>query len=51
MVEKVLGDTGRWREMATQSRAMGRPEATANVVAMIRRLAAAGAGGRRPRAG
>jgi len=51
MVEKVLGDTGRWREMAAKSRAMGRPEATANVVAMIRRLAAAGAGGRRPRAG
>jgi UDP-N-acetylglucosamine--N-acetylmuramyl-(pentapeptide) pyrophosphoryl-undecaprenol N-acetylglucosamine transferase len=50
-VERILGDTGRWREMAARSRAMGRPEATAEVVAMIRRLAAAGAagaGGRRP---
>ncbi|MGP8160517.1 MAG: undecaprenyldiphospho-muramoylpentapeptide beta-N-acetylglucosaminyltransferase [Candidatus Dormibacteria bacterium] len=50
-VERILGDTGRWREMAARSRAMGRPEATADVVALIRRLAAAGAagaGGRRP---
>jgi UDP-N-acetylglucosamine--N-acetylmuramyl-(pentapeptide) pyrophosphoryl-undecaprenol N-acetylglucosamine transferase len=41
-VEAVLGDPGRWREMAARSRALGRPEATANVVAMIRRLAATG---------
>ena len=41
-VEAVLGDPGRWREMAARSRALGRPEATAKVVAMSRRLAAAG---------
>jgi UDP-N-acetylglucosamine--N-acetylmuramyl-(pentapeptide) pyrophosphoryl-undecaprenol N-acetylglucosamine transferase len=45
-IEGVLGDAGRWREMAAQSRAMGRPEATANVVGLIRRLAASGGGGR-----
>jgi UDP-N-acetylglucosamine--N-acetylmuramyl-(pentapeptide) pyrophosphoryl-undecaprenol N-acetylglucosamine transferase len=41
-VEAVLGDAERWREMAARSRAMGRPEATAQVVALIRRLAVAG---------
>jgi UDP-N-acetylglucosamine--N-acetylmuramyl-(pentapeptide) pyrophosphoryl-undecaprenol N-acetylglucosamine transferase len=43
-VEVVLDDTARWREMAARSRAMGRPEATGEVVAMIRRLGAAGGG-------
>ena len=37
----ILGDPERWREMAARSRALGRPEATDEVVAMIRRLAAA----------
>ncbi len=41
-VESVLGDLARWREMAARSLAMGRPDATARVVAMIRRLAATG---------
>ena len=45
-VESVLGNPERWREMAAQSRALGRPEATEKVVAMIRRLAVARRGGR-----
>jgi UDP-N-acetylglucosamine--N-acetylmuramyl-(pentapeptide) pyrophosphoryl-undecaprenol N-acetylglucosamine transferase len=39
VLEEVLGDPGRWREMAERSRSMGRPEATANVAAIVRRLA------------
>jgi UDP-N-acetylglucosamine--N-acetylmuramyl-(pentapeptide) pyrophosphoryl-undecaprenol N-acetylglucosamine transferase len=42
-IRSLLDDPGRWREMAGRSQAMGRPEATASVVAMIRRLAASGA--------
>jgi len=42
-IRSVLDDPGRWREMAARSRAMGRPDAAASVVAMIRRLAAEGA--------
>ena len=44
-IESVLGNPERWREMAARSRALGRPEATQKVVAMIRRLAAAHRGG------
>jgi UDP-N-acetylglucosamine--N-acetylmuramyl-(pentapeptide) pyrophosphoryl-undecaprenol N-acetylglucosamine transferase len=40
-VESILHNPTRWRELAARSRAMGRPDATAQVVAMVRRLAAA----------
>jgi UDP-N-acetylglucosamine--N-acetylmuramyl-(pentapeptide) pyrophosphoryl-undecaprenol N-acetylglucosamine transferase len=46
-LEAVIGDPRRWREMAARSWAMGRPEATARVVALIRSLAESTGGRRR----
>jgi UDP-N-acetylglucosamine--N-acetylmuramyl-(pentapeptide) pyrophosphoryl-undecaprenol N-acetylglucosamine transferase len=39
-IEALLGDPGRWRAMAGHSRAMGRPEATERVAALVASLAA-----------
>jgi UDP-N-acetylglucosamine--N-acetylmuramyl-(pentapeptide) pyrophosphoryl-undecaprenol N-acetylglucosamine transferase len=50
VLEEVLGDPGRWRAMAERSRSMGRPEATANVAAIVRRLAGTGRARGAPRA-